>query len=231
MANLSTQTRCRLFHAVDKATKTVLLLAFTLVAGGEAFAQPITRAEVAARIAQGEPARGGDKAPVTLMEFSDFQCGFCRKFWQATLPQLDKKYFQTARVRFVYRHAAILSQYSAAAAEASECAGEQGKFWPFHDKLFAAAGDPLAFRAARLKEYARDLGLKTAEFNRCLDAEKYSKKVEEQTALGTYLGVRGTPTFMLNGRLLVGAQPLDVFEQAIETELKAAAARKPARAP
>jgi protein-disulfide isomerase len=219
------------FPCLDKAMKTVLLLAFALLAGGEVFSQPITPAEVAARIAQGEPARGSDKAPVTLMEFSDFQCGFCRKFWQTTLPQLDKKYFQTAKVRFVYRHTAILSQSSVTAAEASECAGEQGKFWPYHDRLFSNAGDPLAFRAARLKGYARDLGLKTAEFNRCLDTEKYSKKVEEQTALGTYLGVRGTPTFILNGKLLVGAQPLEVFERAIEQELKAVAARKPARAP
>ena len=214
-------------RAVDKAMTTVLLLALALVAGGEAFAQPITRAEVASRIAQGEPARGSDKAPVTLVEFSDFQCGFCRKFWETTLPQLDKKYFQTAKVRFVYRHTAILSPSSVAAAEASECAGEQGKFWPYHDRLFTNAGDPLAFRAAKLKDYARDLGLKTAEFNRCLDTEKYSNKVAEQTALGTYLGVRGTPTFILNGKLLVGAQPLEVFEGAIEQELKAAAARKP----
>jgi len=202
---------------------TALALIVALVATGEVFSQPITRAEVAARIAQGEPARGSDKAPVTLMEFSDFQCGFCRKFWQTTLPQLDKKYFQTAKVRFVYRHTAILSQSSVAAAEASECAGEQGLFWPLHDRLFARqralSGEETPASIAQGLE-----GLQRGPFERCLSSERARARVTEDQRLAERFGARGTPTFFVNGRVLVGAQPLERFVEAVERERSAAQA-------
>jgi len=105
-----------------------------------------------------------------------------------------------------------------AAAQAAECAREQGEFWPYHDKLFATQGG-LAFTNAKLKRYARELGLDVTAFARCLDSGKYYKKVEEETELGSLLGARGTPTFFLNGRMLVGAQPFEVFQAAIEEEL------------
>ena len=101
---------------------------------------------------------------------------------------------------------------------AAECAGEQGKFWEYHDMLFANQGG-LAFTQSKLQQYARALGLKAANFNRCLTSEKYRKKVEGETAVAASLGARGTPTFFVNGRLIVGAQPLDVFQAVIEEEL------------
>lgn len=198
---------------------------------GHALAQPLTEQEILARIAKNGPARGSGGAPVTLIEFSDFQCSFCRKFWQTTLPEIDQKYIGAGKVRFAYRHFAILGKLSIAAAQASACAHEQGKFWPYHDKLFASAGSPLAFTQGKLKGYAEELGLQRRVFNRCLESEKHLKTVEEQTAMGAFLGARGTPTFFLNGRLLVGAQPFKVFEAAIEEALKRAAVPKKAQKP
>ena len=105
------------------------------------------------------------------------------------------------------------------AAQASECAAEQENFWPYHDRLFSKQGAP-AFTQAKLKGYARELKLAAQSFNQCLDAGKVAKKVEGETAVAAFLGVRGTPTFFVNGRLLVGAQPFEAFQAVIGEELK-----------
>jgi len=199
---------------------TISNLIAVLLLSASALAQPITGEDIFAYLAKDGPSKGNDKAPITLIEFSDFQCSFCRKFWQTTLPQIEKKYISTGKVKFVYRHFAILGKPSMAAAQAAECAGEQGKFWEYHDKLFASAASPLAFTNGRLKGYAKELGLKSRDFNQCLDS--HLKKVEGETATGGFLGARGTPAFFLNGKLLVGAQPFQVFEAAIEKDLKKA---------
>jgi protein-disulfide isomerase len=136
------------------------------------------------------------------------------------LPLLDKKYISTGKVKFIYRHFAVLGKPSELAAQAVECAGEQAKFWEYHDKLFASAGSPLAFTDGKLKSYAKELGLKSQAFNQCLDSGKQLKKVEGETAIGALLGARGTPAFFLNGQMLVGAQPFHVFETVIEKELE-----------
>ncbi len=166
--------------------------------------------------------KGNDEASVTLIEFSDFQCSYCRKYWQTTLPQIDKRYIQTGKVRFIYRHFAILGKQSVAAAQAAECAGDQGKFWPYHDKLFSSAGSFFAFAERKLKAYARELGLEGEIFNQCLASEKYLEKVKADTTIAALLGARGTPAFFLNGQFIAGAQPFEVFEEAIEEELKKA---------
>jgi len=164
------------------------------------------------------PTLGNANAPVTIVEFSDFQCSFCRKFWADTLPKLKDTYIRQGKARFIYRHFAILGKFSEQAAMAAECAGEQGKFWEYHDKLFANQGG-LAFTQSKLEHHARELGLKAANFKRCLTTEKYREKVEGETAVAASLGARGTPTFFVNGRLMVGAQPLEVFQAIIEEEL------------
>jgi protein-disulfide isomerase len=133
---------------------------------------------------------------------------------------IDKNLIQTGKVRFIYRHFAILGKHSVAAAQASECAREQEKFWPYHDKLFANADSPLAFTERKLKGYATELGLRSEGFNQCLDSGKYLKKVEGETATAASVGARGTPTFFLNGQMIVGAQPFEVFEAAAEKALK-----------
>jgi len=198
----------------------VLSLIVVWLLSTSAQAQPIKRDEILAQLANDGPKRGSDKAPITLIEFSDFRCSFCRKFWQTTLPLLDKKYISSGKARFIYRHFAVLGKPSELAAQAAECAGEQGKFWEYHDKLFAVAGSPLAFTDGKLKGYATELGLKSQAFNQCLDSGRHLKKVEGETAVAALLGARGTSAFFLNGQLIVGAQPFEVFESLIEEALK-----------
>lgn len=165
------------------------------------------------------PSKGSPDAPVTIVEFSDFQCTYCRKFWRETLPLIDERYIRTGKVRFVYRHLAILGPPSVQAAMAAECAHEQGKFWPYHDRLFGSTG-LFAFSTGNLKRYAEELRLEASGFNACLDAERPREKVEQETIIGRMIGMTGTPGFLINGGRLVGAQPFQVFEQIIEAMLK-----------
>ena len=180
--------------------------------------QDLSVEEALAALGKG-PTVGSASAPVTIVEFADFQCSFCRKFWADTFPKLKETYIKKGQVRFVYRHFAILGKFSVQAAQAADCAGEQGKFWEYHDRLFANQGG-LAFTNPKLKHYAREQKLNRKAFDQCLDSSKYKKKVEGETAVAAFLGARGTPTFFVNSRLLVGAQPFGVFRTAIEEELK-----------
>jgi protein-disulfide isomerase len=167
------------------------------------------------------PSKGSPDAPVTMVEFSDFQCSFCKKFWRETLPRIEEKYIRTGKVRFVYRHLAILGPPSVQAAMAAECAQEQGRFWPYHDRLFASAG-PFGFSSSNLKRYAKDLQLDSTRFNTCLDTEQPRERVERETMVGRAIGMTGTPGFLINGGRLIGAQPYEVFERIIESMLEAA---------
>ncbi len=162
--------------------------------------------------------KGEDNAPVTIVEFSDFECPFCARFYQQTLPQIESKYIDTGKVKFVYRDFPLgFHQNAQKAGEATECAEEQGKFWEMHDMLFdkGVTGGVTSF-----KQYAADLGLDTSEFNSCLDSGKYADEVQQDMKDGTAAGVRGTPGFIINGKLVSGAQPFSVFEQAIEDALQ-----------
>lgn len=170
------------------------------------------------------PMLGNSAAPVTIVEFSDFQCSFCKKFWAETLPKLNETYVKKDKLKFVYRHFAILGKHSVEAAKGAECAGEQGKFWEYHDKLFTNQGE--AFTNSKLKRYAKELGLETRPFVQCLDSDGYLKKIEGETAVAAFLGARGTPTFFVNRRLLVGAQPFKVFRTVIEEEQKKSRLKK-----
>lgn len=165
------------------------------------------------------PSKGSVNAPVTVVEFSDFQCAYCRKFWRETLPRIEEKYVRPGKVRFVYRHLAILGLPSVRAAMAAECAEDQGKFWPYHDRLFEVAG-PFAFTIDKLKRYAEELELDTARFNACLDGEQPREKIERETLVGRAIGVTGTPGFLIRRGLLIGAQPYEVFERIIEPLLQ-----------
>jgi protein-disulfide isomerase len=165
------------------------------------------------------PALGSPSAPVTIVEFSDFRCSFCKKFWADTLPKLKKSYFEKGTAQFVFRHFAILGKQSEQAALASECAAEQGKFWQYHDKLFANQA-ALGFSDSKLKGYAGELRLQQAKFDACLTSEKYNSKVEQETVTAAYLGGRGTPMFLVNEWLLVGAQPFETFQKVIGQALE-----------
>jgi protein-disulfide isomerase len=171
------------------------------------------------------PSLGSASAPVTIIEFSDFQCSFCKKFWAETLPKLKEAYINTGKARFGYRHFAILGKHSEQAALASECAAEQGKFWEYHDQLFKNQGG-LAFTETKLKHYALDIGLNVGVFGTCLETGRYRQKVERETEAAVSFGGRGTPLFIVNQRPLVGAQPYSVFQKMIDEELASQEAKK-----
>ena len=160
--------------------------------------------------------RGNKNAQITLLEYSDFQCPFCIRH-EPTLTQLLNDYKD--KIRLVYRHFPLTSihPYAQKAAEASECASEQGKFWEMHDKLFAANGE-LAVDA--LKKMAVDLKLNTSQFNNCLDSGKYASKVNQEAAEAQAAGITGTPVTFVNTELVKGAYPVDTFKQIIDGLLK-----------
>lgn len=162
------------------------------------------------------PSLGPPDAPVTIIEFSDYECSFCARWHQQVYKQLMKEY--EGKIRFVYRDFPLDSIHPNAtpAAMAAHCAGEQGAYFPFHDALFTYQYG--LGREAYLS-YAADLGLDAASFQTCLDENRYASKVEESLRYGFSLGVSSTPTFFINGIALVGAQPYEVFQQIIEKEL------------
>jgi protein-disulfide isomerase len=165
--------------------------------------------------AAGSPAKGAAGAPIEMIEFSDFQCPYCLRA-NPTVEQVLRTYGD--RIRFVYRHYPLPGHPNARpAAEASACAAEQGKFWPFHDRLFA---NPTKLGDADLKQAAAELGLNTPQFNSCVDTHKFRAQVDADLKAGEEAGVNGTPAFFINGRSVSGAQPFDVFKKVIDEELE-----------
>jgi len=164
-----------------------------------------------------DPVKGDADAPITIIEFSDFQCPFCKRFFTQTLPQIEKDYISTGKVKLVYRDYPLNFHPEAQkSAEAAECADDQGKFWEFHDKIFE---NQESLSNANYKKWAADLSLDIAEFNDCLDSGKYAAEVQKDFQDGAAAGVKGTPSFFVNGQYIRGAQPYDVFKQIIEAEL------------
>jgi protein-disulfide isomerase len=161
------------------------------------------------------PARGPANAPVEMIEFSDFQCPFCMRA-NPTIQQVMSTYGD--RVRLVYRHYPLPNHPNAApAAEAAACAAEQGKFWPYYDRLFA---NQSRLQDADLKQHAVDLGLDGAKFNACVDTHQFKSLVDADVRAGAEAGVNGTPAFFINGRMLSGAQPFSEFKRIIDDELE-----------
>ena len=179
-------------------------------------AEPSPTAGIMQVSADDDPAIGLPDAPVLIVEFSDYQCSFCARFALETLPQILETY--EGKIRVVFRDFPLSSIHSNAqnAAEAAECADDQGQFWAYHDLLFQ---NQQALDIDSLKGYAQRLGLDTEAFNQCLDSGQYTSEVQNDLAQGQGYGVTGTPTFFINGRLLRGAKPFSAFEAMIEEEL------------
>ena len=173
--------------------------------------------------ADDDPALGKDNAPITVIEFSDFQCPFCSRFRDQTFDQIKTNYIDTGKVKFVYRDFPLSSIHPMAesGAEAAECANEQGKFWEYHDILFSKQDEWTTTGVDTLKGYAKDLSLDTNKFNSCLDDGKYKDEVAKDFQDGVDAGVQGTPSFFINGKQLSCAQPFTSFQAAIDSELKA----------
>lgn len=173
---------------------------------------PVVRVQVST---DGAPIRGTADAPVTLVEFSDFHCLYCKRV-QPTLTQVLEKY--PGKVRLLFRHLPLdaLHPQARSAAEASWCAQDQGKFWEYHDQLFANAP-----KAAQddLKHYAKQIDLDMKTFESCLSQNAHRDSIQRDIDEVTKLGMSGTPAFFINGRPLSGAQPLEKFVQVIDEEL------------
>jgi len=170
------------------------------------------------------PSLGRADAPVTLVEFSDFQCPFCGRFFATTFPILKKDYIDTGKLRYVLRDYPLdqLHPNARKAAEAAHCAGEQGKYWEMHDVLFQ---NQRALAPPQLAEYARALGVGGAAFEQCVSSGRYAPQIERGLTDGTAAGVQGTPGFVIGrttaadtveGTPIRGAQPLETFRRIIE---------------
>jgi protein-disulfide isomerase len=179
-------------------------------------AKPLARVEVGYDPSR---VRGDPQAPVTIVEFSDFQCPFCQKAYPVVKELLSR---YEGRIKLAFRDFPLQQVHSQAemAAEASRCALEQGKFWEYHDLLFSNHGK---LDQEQLMENARTLKLDENSFSSCLSGGKFQSDIEKDLEAGTRLGVDGTPAFFINGVLLSGAQPLSVFVKRIEAELAAQA--------
>jgi len=162
----------------------------------------------------GAPVEGPADAPITIVEWSDYQCPFCKRA-HPTVEQVLSEYKD--KVRFIYLDYPLpFHQMAMPAAQAVHCAEDQGKFWEYHKSLFEVAGD---LSAADLTKRAADLGLDGAAFQACTDSKKHDALIKANYDDGSALGVTGTPAFFINGRMLVGAQPIEQFRELINDEL------------
>lgn len=175
---------------------------------------PDARVEVSA---DDDPAHGPADAPVVIIEFSDFNCPYCGRFARETLPLLRENY--DGRIRFVYRDFPILGDSSLQAAIAAECADDQGAFWDFHDLLFENQG---GFNQEMFIRFGEALGLDIEQFTACQNDPATREEIGGDFAVAQRLSVSGTPTFFINGRRVVGAQPYEVFQGVIDEELASA---------
>ncbi|MHA2609918.1 MAG: DsbA family protein [bacterium JZ-2024 1] len=177
-----------------------------------------------------DPILGNPSAKLVLVEFSDFQCPYCGRFFSQTYPVLKKKYVETGKVKMVFKDLPLPFHPAAfPAALAGQCALEQGKFWEMHDRIFYNQSLLTSKDTAVLHSFASAIGLNMAQFRRCMDTEKYKKEVQEDTAEANALGFTGTPTFVLGkeispgvveGKIVVGAQPTQTFEAEIDSLLE-----------
>jgi protein-disulfide isomerase len=159
---------------------------------------------------------GSPDAPVTIVEYSDFQCSFCAVAAETIVPQIERDYITDGRVKLQYHYVAFEGPPSVWAAEASECANEQGKFWEYHDMLFENQG---AFSIDSLKRLAEELKLDTQAFDGCIDSHKHENLVTAEREEAFDQGVNSTPTFIIGEQTVRGARPYEEFRIAIEAEL------------
>lgn len=163
-----------------------------------------------------DPVIGPEDAPITIVEFSDYECPYCQRWHKEVYKRLFEAY--PDEIRLVYRDFPLSSIHpnATSAAYAANCAREQDVFWDYHDKLFDSE---LGLNTEAYQEYASQLGIDTEAFSECLESGRYQQEVQADFDFAANLGVRSTPTFFINGIAVVGAQPFEVFQQVIDQEL------------
>lgn len=180
------------------------------------------------------PVKGNNNAKVAIIEFADFRCPFCERYFTSTLPQVMKDYVDTGKAKLSFRHYEFLGQASTTAGNAAECANEQGKFWEYHDWLYKnqpPETDTSLYTSDKLSSAAESVGINKGQFKACLDANKFDKNVSQDLTDGQAAGINGTPSFVIgkldasgtkvvDGTLLVGAQPYNAFQAVIDPLLK-----------
>ena len=165
----------------------------------------------------GNAIKGDINAKVTMVEFSDYECPYCARYYKNTYPQIISEYVDTGKVKIVFRDYPLPFHGKAQkAGEAAECAGEQDKYYEMHDKLFDIG---LSGGVASYKEFAADLGLNQADFDSCLDSGAQASEIQNDMKAGQAVGVTGTPGFIINGELVSGAQPFSAFKAVIDRKL------------
>jgi protein-disulfide isomerase len=186
-----------------------------------------SRLSFASLTSSGSPVRGDSSAPVTIVEFADFQCPNCGRFARSTAPQIVEEYVATGKVNMVYKHFPIRGPDSFAASMAAQCAGDQGKFWEFHDLLFnnQEAENSGWAKAENMKAFASELDLDRGAFDVCLDTEKYKEHVESDFDFARSVGATGTPTFVIvksdgsEPEGILGAQPFSSFKAVLDKKV------------
>lgn len=214
-----------------------IVLAITLISLGERVDQPTTGGHGAgsllappsnsngqpsiAALVSSYPTLGDENAPVELVEFGDYQCTFCAKFFKETESALIKKYVDTGILKIKFKDYPINGSESQAAALGASCANDQGRFWDYHDKLFNERKGYQAgvFTEENLISFAGELGLDSDQFTECYQSGKFRSQVAKDLNDARLVGAKGTPTFFLNGQSVPGAQPLEFWELAIQQML------------
>ncbi len=178
---------------------------------------------------EGDPFKGEKNAKLTLIEFSDYQCPFCSRYVHDTFPRIENDYIKTGKIKYVFRDFPLESIHPNAlvASKAASCAGEQGKYWEMHDRLFSNQN---ALNASDMPLHAKAIGIELTKFQQCLDSGKYDGEIRKKMAEGTSLGVRGTPSFFLGLtspndpkvkvlKVFRGAMPYAQFKEVIDSLL------------
>ena len=183
-------------------------------------AKPAAKVSAADLVEDSDPFLGDANAPLTIVEFSDYQCPFCKRFRDQTLDQLKSNYIDTGKVKFVYKDYPLSFHAEAqGSAEAALCAKDQDKYWEYHDTLFSDTQKWIGIGTSGFKLIASDLGLDESTFADCLDSGKYTQEVKDDFAAGQRAGVTGTPGFIVGNTLLSGAQPFSSFQAVIDAQL------------
>jgi protein-disulfide isomerase len=197
--------------------------------GQAAAAQPAANAADIMKLGANDPVLGNTNAPVTIIEYADYQCPYCTRFFSQTEPLLVANYVNTGKAKLVFRDLAFLGPESVAAAAAAQCANDQGKFWAFHDALYTAkisdenkggGENDGYFTPALFTQLAQQVGLDVNQFNSCVSSNKYASLVAQEKTDASNAGIVSTPTFYINGNQLMGAQPYSTFQQALDSAAK-----------
>jgi len=171
----------------------------------------------------GSPILGNPDAPITIVEWGDYQCTYCHAFYKNSRDSLIKEYVDTGKVNFVFRDFPLNGPDSVLAAEASYCANDQSKYWEYHDELYKNwAGEKTGWvNRNSLDQFANTVGIDTIQFDKCLDDKKYEQKVLDNQKFGEKIGINATPSFLIfdskNGTKIIGAQPFSVFKQVLDS--------------